>query len=168
MPSANLSTAAETDESSALAAAWSERIGRACYNSAIGAVGGWALENRIRSRDREYGALLYEIKVADGTVFSFSKTYKGMKPWWFIRANTLWPLLRTYFWPSFLRYGGKAIAWIHSHPDCQAGYHNDYPSKEDLFLLRLPRIHEVYVVPYKYCREPYAIICASERESWQH
>jgi len=139
-----------------------------CYDSALDAVGGWALAYRPLSRDREYGALLYEINVDGGKIFSFSKTYKGMNQWWFIRANTLWPLLRTYFWPSFLRYGGKAIAWVHSHPDCQPGYHNDFPSKEDLFLLKLPRIHEVYVVPYKYCCESYAIIRASAKDTWLH
>ena len=69
-------------------------------------------------------------------------------------------------------------AWKDEHkPECrdrergafvyEKTMHNDFPSRTDLFLLKLPGIDEVYVVPWKSCPGKPDIIKASDRPSWE-
>ena len=59
-----------------------------------------------------------------------------------------------------------SFGFIHSHPKAAPGFHNDFHSNPDLFLLNLPGISEVYVVPYSCCQGVPKIIAGSQENTW--
>lgn len=50
---------------------------------------------------------------------------------------------------EWLKHKANIEAFVHTHPKPNAGFTYRSHSKEDLFLLKLPRINAVYVVPYE-------------------
>lgn len=62
----------------------------------------------------------------------------------------------------------EMAAFIHSHPKGEAGSNADRPSNVDLWLLNLPGISEVYVVPWDTCEGVPGIIKGSNKSSWEH
>lgn len=118
------------------------------------------IKYRSQSKDKEMGAILYKITDSEtGTVsYTYGRTYRGF------RHNTIPGFIIGYISggvSSIVDPNKEMIGFIHSHPDPSTGYHNDFPSDPDLFLLNLPGISEVYVdsiFKLSWCTEYYRSI----------
>ncbi|WP_242978351.1 hypothetical protein [Hydrogeniiclostridium mannosilyticum] len=137
------------------------------YRSLEEATTDWANKYRTKSKEREYGAILYKSKNAKTNTVSYSYgiTYKGFE------NNTIPGFIVGYITGRFkvtLDPNIEMVGFIHTHPQSEKGYHNDYPSDPDLFLLNLPGINEVYVVPYSRCSGTSAVIEGSISITWDY
>ena len=138
-------------------------VGGTGYGTIDEAVQEWKDENKPLCRDRELGAFIYiKADAAIGKkIYILGRTDKGM------RNNIMLGFAAGYICGAFAR-KVKMAGFIHTHPDPGAGRHNDFPSKTDLFLLKLPGISEVYIVPWERCPGIPEIIKTSDRRSWEH
>lgn len=129
------------------------------------AVTDWANNYRSDSQYREKGAILYKTtdRETGTTTYSYGRTYQGFS------SNTIPGFIIGYVSggiSSLFDPNKEMIGFIHSHPAAPARKHSDFPSDPDLFLLKLPGISEVYVVPYNTCNRVPSIIKASDKTSW--
>ncbi|MCL2106604.1 MAG: DUF4329 domain-containing protein [Oscillospiraceae bacterium] len=141
------------------AAALTENGGARACASAEEAVLAWREEYLPRSETYEHGAFVY--RRADGS-YTVGRTYRGG------RDSVVSALLRGFFADPLARLIGsyELVAFTHTHPDCPEGLHNDAPSVADVFLLRLPGIDEVYLVPYKRCEGVGELVLCTRPETW--
>lgn len=64
------------------------------------------------------------------------------------------------------------IAMVHTHPDPGIGFHNDFPSYDsdisggDRIALTLFGYPNMYVIPYKRCKETPIIISVGDSSTW--
>ena len=132
------------------------------------AVEAWAALYRGKSEYEEKCAILYKITTKSGDVrYTYGRTFDGY------RTNTIPGFIMGYTGggiSSLVSSKKEMIGFIHSHPKPKKGKHNDFPSDADLFLLKLPGISEVYIVPYSNCSHKGIpdIIKASDKSSWSH
>ena len=123
----------------------------------------WKDVNKPLCKDREWGAFVCEKVDAaiQKKIYITGRTYKGT------RNNVILGFVAGYICGAFFK-NAKLAGFIHTHPEPKPGRHNDFPSKTDLFLLNLPGMHEIYVVPWKRCPGIPEMIKASDRRSWDH
>lgn len=124
----------------------------ALFPSESEAVGAWCSEYRYLSEKIEYAAMIYSAFQDKNKIYYTGRTYAGMGKFGFIRPNVVIPFIYIYTIQSLIqRILHKAFreSFIHTHPKPNAGYTYRYHSKEDMFLLRLPGIKAVYVIPYE-------------------
>jgi hypothetical protein len=118
------------------------------YQSAVT----WGEQYRKMSKIYEYGAFIYS-RIIDGQkVYYWGRTLRGMGWKKFHRPNVVLPFLYLYLFESIRELlTSKALveAFIHTHPEPQKGYSCKEHSREDIWLLKLPRIKAVYVVPFE-------------------
>lgn len=122
------------------------------YNSEHEAATAWSHIYRSRGIRREYAAFIYTAEVRGVKQYFTGKTHAGMEKHGIIRANVVIPFLFMYLIQSIterLKRNAKAAAFIHTHPAPPPGYTCRNHSSEDLFLLKLPGIQAVYVIPYE-------------------
>lgn len=122
------------------------------YGSELSAAAAWSAEYRIRSEKNEFGALIYSVPSDGGKKYYAGRTFAGMGKIGMIRPNVVIPFVFVYIVEAFIeriRRKSSTEAFIHTHPKPDAGYTYRYHSKEDMFLLRLPGIKGVYVIPYE-------------------
>lgn len=126
--------------------------GKDVYRSETDAVKGWSERYRVKSEKVEHGAFVYTAIKKGERIYYTGKTYAGMGSFWFIRPNVVIPFIFMYVFQSLMQlllYRAHLSSFIHTHPKPDKGYTYRYHSKEDLFLLRLPAIKAVYVIPYE-------------------
>ena len=137
------------------------------YDSIYEATLAWKDENKPECRDRERGAFIYmkTDRLTQAKAYIIGRTYQG------VSGNVIAGFIAGYLsgvFSGFFSRSVKIVGFIHTHPAPKPGMHNDFPSNADLFLLKLPGIDEVYVVPWKHCPGTPDIIKASDRQSWEH
>ncbi|MDD4772681.1 MAG: hypothetical protein PHZ09_03660 [Eubacteriales bacterium] len=124
----------------------------AVFYSESAVAAAWSADYRSLSEKKEYGALIYSTAEDDCKIYYTGKTYAGMGKIGIIRPNVAIPFVFVYTVQAFIeriRRKASPEAFIHTHPKPDAGYTYRYHSKEDMFLLRLPGIKGVYVIPYE-------------------
>ena len=129
-----------------------KRNNRAVFRSESEAVAAWCSEYRRVSKKVEYAALVYSAFREGEEIYYTGRTYAGMGKFGFIRPNVVIPFVFMYMLQSVtqrLLHKARMVSFIHTHPMPEKGFTYRNHSKEDLFLLRLPGIHAVYVVPYE-------------------
>lgn len=122
------------------------------YDSEHAAASAWSHTFRSRGIRREYAAFIYSTEAGGAKQYFSGKAHAGMGEHGIIRANVVIPFLYMYFVQSSierLKRKAKIAAFIHTHPAPQPGYTCRNHSSEDLFLLKLPGIQAVYVIPYE-------------------
>ena len=137
------------------------------YDSMGEAVRTWAREHKPMCRDRERGVFIFvkTDRLTRKKTYVTGRTFKGT------RNNVIPGFIVGYlygFISGLFPGRGKPACFAHTHPEPGTDKHNDFPSKADLFLLKLPMINEVYIVPWKRCPGVPDIISASDRHSWEH
>ena len=130
----------------------------------------WAIVNRPLSKERERGAfILYDLSLDK---FTLGGTFVGND------STVAGGFIGNYL--GLMTFSGGAIvpvSFIHSHPYPGADRANDFPSygtsdnwgtffANDMLLLNLPGVNEVYIVPYKSCTGVPSIIACSDRSTW--
>lgn len=122
------------------------------YLSESEAASAWAEKYRSSGVRTEYAALIYSRSVMGTKRYYFGRTCRGMRAFGPIRANAVFPFLFLYTMESvkerFIN-NSRVAAYIHTHPKPPVGFTCALHSKEDLWLLKLPAIRAVYVVPYE-------------------
>ncbi len=122
------------------------------YDSEFEAASAWSDIFRSRGIRKEYAAFVYSTEMGGVTRYFTGKTHIGMGKHGIIRANVVIPFLYMYLVQSIterLKRKANIAAFIHTHPEPPQGYTCRNHSAEDLFLLKLPRIKAVYVIPYE-------------------
>ena len=138
------------------------------YTSISAAAKAWAKDNKNKRKNKELGSFIYKKtnEKNNKTTYKIGRTYSGGKNN-VIRGFVVGYLGRTA--SDFFSSNVETVAFIHSHPkEIDNRYHNDFPSEVDEWLLNLPGIDEVYVVPWEHCEGVPEIISASQQESWRH
>ena len=141
------------------------------HRSMDAAAEAWAAENRPLSKDRERVAYIYECY----GYYYYGETYAGAKGFWFVPDNVIVPTLRLQMQVNWEGSYGVVVAQIHSHPNPEPGYHNDFPSADiglwsgDQIAYEVFGYSEMYVIPFKYCEGTSPIVKFSDRATWcQH
>ncbi len=122
------------------------------FASEAEAVNTWSFKYRYLSEKIEFAALIYSAFKDGKKIYYTGRTYAGMGKLGFIRPNVVIPFIYIYTIQSLIqRILHKAFkeSFIHTHPKPNPGYTYRHHSKEDMFLLRLPGIKAVYVIPYE-------------------
>lgn len=102
----------------------------------------WANENLPLARDTERCASIYKRVFADGKeYYTVGATKQGQKD------NVILPFIYQYLFENVPQ--SSRVGFTHTHPQPPQGYRSDFASQPDLFLLKLPGIDVVYVVPYE-------------------
>ncbi|PWL93868.1 MAG: hypothetical protein DBY08_04205 [Clostridiales bacterium] len=127
----------------------------------------WSKKYKPKSETREKGAIIYKITGKDNkTQYTYGRTYNGYN------SNVISGFVMGYttgLGESAISPRKEMVAFVHSHPKPESEYlHDDFPSKADLFLLNLPGIEEVYVVPYKRCPLTPNLIRATDTAKWDY
>ena len=136
------------------------------YDSIEEATEAWKDEHKKESQKKERGAFIYKKtdKKTKKTTYTTGRTYIGGE------NNVIRGFIVGYVSGgiSSLFSSEEMVGFIHSHPQIlEEGWHNDFPSDPDLFLLNLPGIDEVYIVPWDTCYNVPDIIKSSETEHKQ-
>jgi hypothetical protein len=116
------------------------------------AAAAWSLMYRKRSSRKEYAAFIYRTENGSSAGFFIGRTLAGMGQHGILRANVFFPFLFLYMLQAVserAKHNAKIAAFIHTHPKPAPGYTNSFHSAEDLFLLKLPGICAVYVIPHE-------------------
>ena len=104
----------------------------------------WKNEYQSQSQDKEYSAILY-LKEVDGvTKYYYGRTYEGY-------SNNCIPGLFYGYTTGLIENifsSRQTVGFIHSHPQPPVGYYNDFFSKPDFWVINLPGIDYMYLVPY--------------------
>jgi hypothetical protein len=98
------------------------------------------------------GAFLYSISSGGDRLYFTGRTYRGMKKRGPIHPNVILPFLFLYFFQAthyWLTSGARIEAFLHTHPQPDPGYTYDHFSRVDRWLLFLPMIRAVYLIPYE-------------------
>ncbi len=122
------------------------------YASKKECISAWSNLYRKMGVRIEYATFVYTSVNKGSKTFFTGNTYKGMRSRGPIRANVVFAFLFMYIFESFfyrIFFGAKISSFVHTHPQPRPGYTSAKHSPEDLFLLNLPRINAVYVIPYE-------------------
>lgn len=122
------------------------------YDSEYEAVKAWSEIYRNLGIRKEYAAFVYSARIGGAEKYYAGRTYSGMGKHGVIRANVVIPFIYLYLIQSIkelVARRGKIAAFLHTHPNPPSGFTCRHHSAEDLFLLKLPRINAVYVIPYE-------------------
>jgi hypothetical protein len=122
------------------------------YPSEQEAVAAWSVRYRSKGVRKEYAAFIYCLRAGNTLQYYEGRTYTGMREHGLLRANAVIPFLLLYFFQSLaerIRRSASIAAYVHTHPKPPPGFTCRHHSAEDLFLLKLPRIKAVYVIPYE-------------------
>lgn len=125
---------------------------RTVFQSESEAVAVWCSEYRRMSQKAEHAAMVYSTFRDGKKVYYTGRTYRGTGGFGFIRPNVVLPFVFMYLFQSVIQrllHKARMESFVHTHPMPGKGFTYRYHSKEDMFLLRLPGIHAVYVVPYE-------------------
>ncbi len=112
----------------------------------------WAVLYRPLSETHEMGALLYSRSVGGGRVYYCGRTYRGMRKRGPLQPNVILPFLYLYLIEAihqWLGYGAQIEAFLHTHPKPDPGFTYSHPSQADRWLLLLPMLKTVYIIPWE-------------------
>ncbi len=120
------------------------------YDSEREAIDAWS--RTYRSQSEEYEHCTFIFCYLDDNFehhYTYGKTGVGSLaiPQLGIRANVIGSFLSGYLFESVSE--SSIVGFVHTHPNPPKGYTSSFASEEDLFLLNLPRIDFVVVVPYE-------------------
>ncbi|GEM_PF-6471516 len=124
----------------------------AVYFDELKTVFQWGNRYRPRSEKFEYAALVYSVSVYGDQVFYLGKTFRGMAGHGLISPNVVIPFIYLFTVEALkerLKYQAKVAAFVHTHPKPPPGFTTRFHSKADRWLLRLPTLRAVYVIPYE-------------------
>lgn len=127
-------------------------VAKPYYNSEEEAAAAWSDVYRSLGVRKEYAAFVYSATIGGVRKYYIGRTYEGMGKHGMIRANVVIAFLYLYLIQTTkerLKRKAKISAFLHTHPKPPAGFTCRYHSAEDMFLLKLPRIVAVYVIPYE-------------------
>ena len=122
------------------------------FGSEAEAAAAWSDKYRAPGVKKEYAAIVYAARIGGNVRYYTGRTYSGMGELGFIRANAVIPFLILYLFESLaqrLKRRAGIAAYLHTHPKPPPGYTSRFHSAADLFLLKLPGIKAVYVIPYE-------------------
>lgn len=128
------------------------RTRNAFYFDELKAVFQWSHRYRPCSEKHEYAAMVYSVSVYGDQVFYLGKTFRGMAGHGLISPNVVIPFLYLFAVEALkerLKYKAKVVAFVHTHPKPPLGFTVRFHSAADRWLLRLPTLRAVYVIPFE-------------------
>jgi hypothetical protein len=122
----------------------SESASEKSFDTPDEAAADWKNTYQSKSKDIEYGAILYSEEVDGEIKYFFGRTYEGYS------HNTIPGFFYGYTTGAIgnLFSYRKTVGFIHSHPQPPSGYVNDFFSPTDEKLVTWPGIDYMYLVPY--------------------
>ena len=141
---------------------WESEHNVCLYVSMDEAVANWALEVSSLNQDYEYYAGIFSVTCMKDTFYYMGATHRGTE------TGVVKPFLSEYLRPSPI--GSSMVGMAHTHPSVPKGFHNDFPSFEDVMLLGLPGIQEVFLVPTSFCKQSpqISVIRVSQTSDYFH
>jgi hypothetical protein len=112
----------------------------------------WGRRYRPVSETHEHAALIYCAKAYGDRFYYIGKTYKGMAQHRWISPNVVLPFLYLFLceaWKERLLNQATVAAFVHTHPKPDPGFTYRFHSRIDRWLLRMPKLNAVYVVPFE-------------------
>lgn len=112
----------------------------------------WGRRYRPVSETHEHAALIYCAKAYGDRYYYIGKTYRGMAQGRWISPNVVLPFLYLFLWEAWkerLLNRATVAAFAHTHPKPDPGFTYRFHSKIDRWLLKLPKLNAVYVVPFE-------------------
>ena len=141
---------------------WESEHNVCLYVSMDEAVANWALEASSLNQDYEYYAGIFSVTCMKDTFYYMGATHRGTE------TGVVKPFLSEYLRASPI--GSSMVGMAHTHPSVPEGVHNDFPSFEDVLLLGLPGIQEVFLAPTSFCRQSpqISVIRVSQPSDYYH
>lgn len=122
------------------------------FTSAHETAENWASLYRPLSETHEMAAILYSRAAGGRKIYYYGRTYRGMRKRPPIQPNVILPFLYLYLVEAtrhWLRYGAQIEAFLHTHPKPDSRFSYNHPSKADRWLLLLPMLKTVYIIPWE-------------------